>query len=288
MLGFKRISLAAALIYLCALVLRVGDSIARSDVSTDPFLIRQLDLLKENPTQWPLLIYGSSAVAMGLSAKEISERTGKQAFNVATMQRGGQLGRVIEMLGEGGGRGRVIVLSDRRYRRTDVAPGSDPSKWRRILDEFSLVPNVRGVFHRWGIRDAVGDFASYPKIVFRVGDTEPQPRYTDAHAAVVREHVLAAKREGMCPIVSFVPVLVQEGHVDAYVQATKELVARLDAMGIAQHVVAAPMVETDRSLFVDASHMSAAGRRKWTHALASEAIERDLCGLGGAHRETGS
>ena len=44
--------------------------------------------------------------------------------------------------------------------------------------------------------------------------------------------------------------------------------------------IVAPMIETNKSLFLDAAHMAATGRKKWTHLLATEILQRNLCGLG--------
>ena len=45
--------------------------------------------------------------------------------------------------------------------------------------------------------------------------------------------------------------------------------------------IVAPMIETNKSLFLDAAHMAATGRKKWTHLLAAEILQRNLCGLDG-------
>lgn len=61
--------------------------------------------------------------------------------------------------------------------------------------------------------------------------------------------------------------------------ATEALKGLVREAGIEQNVVLTPMVETDKNLFIDPSHMSERGRDKWTRLLIDEIINRQMCGL---------
>jgi hypothetical protein len=92
--------------------------------------------------------------------------------------------------------------------------------------------------------------------------------------------IRAVKEAGGCPLLVLVPLLVNLEEKDFFEAATRELLDRADSAGLFENLLHTPAIETDKSLFIDQNHMSAKGRIKWTDAISSEILRRNLCGLG--------
>ena len=275
---FKNISWLAAFIYVFCLVMVNFNSVENADIENNKYLRHQLKQVGEMPGNKSFVIYGSSGVLVGLSARVFDQKTGYQSLNLSTAGQGGQLNKFIELVSRPENKGKVLILGDRRY-RSQMPLNEVQPQIVTILKTFSLLVSIRDLLNPRMQRDEYGDFATYPSRYFEIPKTTTKPNYSELNLNLMKAQVDAALKGGLCPILAYVPLLVSNDSVSAHLAATEELNASVREAGIEQYVAFTPMIETDKSLFMDIPHMSETGREKWTRVLISEITSRKMCGV---------
>lgn len=275
MRAYKNISRLAAFIYVVCLVLA---NYYQANIESNKYLRNGLQQVGEMAGNKVVVIYGSSGVLLGLSARMVTQKTGYQSLNLSTVGKGGQLNKFIELISHPENNGKVLILADRAYRSQSPLNEVQP-QIVTILKSFQLIPNFHEILFTNFQRDEYGDNLSYLSENFEIPKTITKPNYSEFNVNLMKAQVDASLKAGLCPILAYVPFLVSVESVPAYMAATEALNALVREAGIEQNVVLMPMVETDKNLFIDPYHMSERGRDKWTRLLIDEITNRQMCGL---------
>jgi len=251
-------------------------------IVNDAFLINQLRVSSQMPARNSLLVYGSSGVAYGVSAKGLTEATGLQVLNMSTMGYGGQIDEFISLASKHNNLGKIVLLGDRGYRASSVK-GVDKLKILSVLQSLSLRVNVVEFFMSSpSNRGQFGDLVNYPLTMRQYHQFHrnlEHVSYSTSTLDLMNRHILAARRAGFCPILVYVPLLVQPEAVSDNVESTEALNELVRLAGIENYVARTPMIESDPTLFVNSAHMSDLGREKWTNLLVDEIVTRNLCDI---------
>jgi uncharacterized membrane protein len=278
MRGYKNISWFAAFIYVVCLFVVNFNSFEKANIENNKYLRHQLQQVGEMAGNKSVVIYGSSGVLLGLSARMFNQKTSYQSLNLSTYAQGGQFNKFFELVPRTKNKGKVLLLGDRRYRSQSPLNEVQP-QIVTILKTFSLIVNIRHILNSRIQRDEYGDIVSYPSMYFENPKTTTIPKYSEFNLNLMKAQVDVALKVGLCPILVYVPLLVSDNSVPAHLAATEDLNALVREAGIEQYVAFTPMVETDKNLFIDIQHMSERGREKWTRLLIDEITSRQMCGL---------
>lgn len=284
MRAYSFVSIVALLIYLVALISGNFSEIYNNDIRRNKFLKDQLSIIDNSNNKDSILVYGSSGVLLGLSAQQIMSKTGHVTMNLSTEGLGGQIDKFIDLISTDKHVVKVIIIGDRSYRKSNLIQKNNMGQ--EILEKLlglTFFPNIKSLFIGNYVantnRSEFGDLLTYPKGYVKIKKEISPPIYTINNVKLMKTHNDKLLATGICPILVYVPLLVKKDDLVSNSIATERLNWLLRIEGIDQYVAKIPMIETDKSLFIDNAHMSDLGREKWTHMVTNEILNRNMCNL---------
>jgi hypothetical protein len=223
------------------------------------------------PAPCRIFLVGSSTVAFGLSAAELSARTGCAATNLGVHGIREQIGPYLDQVVAHLRPGDTVVLNDRAWTDPGVNQGPCARRpaWRCFVASLHVAPNVQENFSQFtglGLaRNPLGDVVEFPPPASRThpmtdwtaGDADEEVRLVCAQAETIRAR-------GARVILAVAPILIDEAARTTLATRHAEFAARVRARaeGVAW---VEPLLLTDASAFtLDGLHPSQLGRRVWT------------------------
>lgn len=274
---FKKVSYLAVSIWLSSILIANWFHF-NSEIKKDPTFINQLlHLERDYSSKNKILVYGSSGLLMGISSELIEKNIGINSFNLSSSGLGGQIEMAIKSIAPKSYPADVILIGDRDYRN----PTSENTIFKKISNSIKIIPNLRPSFFPVASnRSLRGDLEIYPESFFIAKSHNPLPIYNEKLIIKkMQTQIKLAKQLDLCPVLIFVPILVNPNEKAQFELATKNLISHAESEGLSQNILNLLSVETDKNLFSDQFHLSKNGREKWTKAVTNELLERNLCGV---------
>jgi len=279
MRGFKYISICVVLLSLVATTVPL---LNYKSIDDDIYFKHQLDQLRGISAPTHILIYGSSGLLFGINAKSLELKTGTKSINLSTAGFAQQFDIALRMVNSDAKGRQIILVGDRDYRNSNLLPSFWQSGFKKITSWIDLTPNLVALLRAeepFFPRDTYGDLSVYPKSAFVEGEYGGAPVYDSSNVELMLRQASLIKQSGHCPILVLVPLLVKNDEQDTFINATNKLFEMADSAGLSDNLVHAPVIETDKNLFIDQTHMSEAGRDKWTNLIANEMKDRNMCNV---------
>ncbi len=278
---FKLISKLGIFIFIFS-ILTANLTRINKKITDDPIFKNQLIQIESRYKSInKILIYGSSALLMGISAETIEKNINIKSFNISSTGFGGQTDIALSSITSRSNLGDIILVGDREY-RTSISKKS-------IIGNISIIPELKILFFPPLFkRNLHGDLEIYPEQPFMPIKNNLAPNYDEN--LIVEKMILQiniAKDSGLCPVLALVPILVNPNEKEDFELATNKIFSNAKFAGISQNLLFLTSIETNKDLFIDQFHMSKAGRDKWTNAVAFEMLERNICDIKSYNNSTG-
>ena len=277
MRGFKLISMLSVLIFGFSLLITNWIH-TNSKITDDPTFKNQLIQIENDyKDKIKILVYGSSGLLAGISSEIIEKDTNIKSFNISSNGLGVHIENALESISSKSSSGDVILVGDRDYRSSIIKK----SILKNIIDNIKMLPNLKAIFFlRTDKRTLQGDLEIYPQSLFTPIKNNPPPNYNEE--LIIQKmisHINIAKQFNVCPVLVMVPILVNPNEKENFELATKKIISLAETVGLSQNILRLTSIETNKNLFIDQFHMSKLGRDKWTRAVTSEMLDRNLCDI---------
>jgi hypothetical protein len=241
-----------------------------------------------------ILLLGSSPVVLGISAKEIEQRTGMPTFNIGVSDAAeffdDYMNRILPHIRKGD----IVVVSDPRWldpSRQKLAPGCTEriagnclGWWFGTLPHLSLAGRfVMNLHQSIGIvpveRDARGDYAALdPSRLHKPVRTMPPPERNAAEDLKQMTQIVdELHRHDACPLLALGPVFVSEREQATWDGQVNSLQSAVFKSGYGRFLLSDGVLQTDRANFLDSyEHPSALERRNWTNRIIGRLMDRSM------------
>lgn len=274
---FKNISILAVIIFTTSIFISNLNIIKLKIENNSIFKNKLIEIDKIDKSYNKIIIYGSSPLLMGISAKIIQRNTKIESHNLSSAGLEGQFEIAIKSIVSKTTPGDIILIGDRNFRINKIK--------KPVINDFiyniKLLPNLKSKFfpHQYK-RTLEGDLDSYPKTFFNLTESIGAIDYDEElmfEKMMLYKNIITSF--GACPIFVLTPILVKPNDKEKFELATKKLIAYAETMELSQNIIKSISIEDDKDTFMDTSHMSQFGRDKWSEDLTSEILDRDLCNI---------
>jgi hypothetical protein len=223
-----------------------------------------------------LIIVGSSPAVFGLSAASLAKETGCRAVNLGLLNLHSLTSPYLVETLKHVRKGDIVVLVDRRW--IDVPLDSDHCRDGPSVLCFGaslrVVPHLAEDLRVLGLLDDLrgpdGDLRKYPPLTGAIKPTPVRPLdEVPQRLQSLRRQAELIRAAGAWPVLAAAPMLVAEPSRSDQARALAAFDAEVRAT-LGEAVWVPALLETDPRLFsLEGQHSSAAGRDKWTAAVAS-------------------
>jgi len=285
MRGFKKISVFVIFIFglgtLCASIREIHPVQISENLNKEKYLNNQLIKLLNRENEPKVLIFGSSGILYGISAAGLKDKIKQTDFiNLSMGQVSNKIDRYLNLILPKMQYGDVLILGERTYR-------SPTSGLLDQLPNIYFLPNFKNIFNLFtsptSNRNESGDLLSYPSYTFNLLQGlkryYERPKFDQKNIDLIKTRIESIKKSGGCPIIVFIPILINTADIDNYEEETKKLLDKIKYEGISKYVLNLSSLETDPTLFTDQYHLSPKGREKWTYEISQEILNRNICNL---------
>jgi hypothetical protein len=242
-----------------------------------------------------VLLVGSSPIVIGMSARQIEQRTGLPTFNVGINDAAEFFDDYMSRILPHVRKGDIVVVSDPRWldpSRAKLAPGCTEKVagnclgwWFNALPHLSLVSRFLFDFHhvigaKVIDRDAHGDNdAMDPTRLHKAVDTMPPLNKMIAALDIkqMAQIIDEFHRHEACPLLAVGPVYVNEREKALWNSQVTSLQSAVSKSGYGRFLLADDVLQTDRANFLDSyEHPSPLERDSWTNRIIDRLTDRSM------------